>query len=380
MGSVGSLACFVIAQSRSELSFMHFMMEEALVGAVTLAASVAVVRHGHALTSFRSRLSLKEAQSVHSRPVPRLGGLAVFCSVVLSTLLVNPQLTANYAMFVIGMLPLIFVGLYEDIIGPTKAMWRVFAIALSCIFVILALGVWLPRSGLVWLDPWIAGYVGIVITVLLVIGVCNSFNLIDGLNGLSTGVALAAFFALHEISQRIGFEIMSDLTMMYVVSLAIVLFFNFPIARLFLGDSGAYLLGFILAWFAISILIKDSSVSPWVFLLILAYPITELLFTISRRLFCLISPLRADKHHLHHYVFRALSEVEALRNGKNFHNALASLCIVPLAVTPMFYAVKVYNKPDAILIAYGFFLLAYLIQYFALKRYLKKPITELKTV
>jgi UDP-GlcNAc:undecaprenyl-phosphate/decaprenyl-phosphate GlcNAc-1-phosphate transferase len=348
---------------------MKLDFADLLVFSICFAVCQILVWNQKTIGKQRSVRSMRQKQALHSIPVPRLGGVAIFSSVLVTTLFVSPQLTEAYAMFVIALIPLVAAGVYEDMVRPIVARWRLSAIALSCLFVIAALEVWLPRTGIAVLDPWMAGPVGLALTVLVVTGITNAFNMIDGLNGLSAGVSFCAFGAIAAISVQIGFGNMIHLSMMYVFAIAAFLIFNFPLGRLYLGDSGAYLLGFILAWFSISVLLKSDTVSPWAFFLIFSYPILEMLISIFRRVLQNRSAFSADTEHFHHLVFRKVQSSHFLRHHAKWHNPLTTLVIVPFAVLPMFLGVVFFDNAAYLLVSSLCVSMGYVVSYLLLRRY-----------
>jgi UDP-GlcNAc:undecaprenyl-phosphate/decaprenyl-phosphate GlcNAc-1-phosphate transferase len=339
---------------------MHLHLHEIVVFVTCLVSCLVVVRNSRTLSPHRDLRALRQAQAIHVDRIPRLGGIAIFSSVLVTTLLVSAQLTPAYAMFVLGLMPLVAMGLYEDMGRPTKPVWRLGAIVLSSAFIIAALGVWLPRSGIPAIEPLMGGVFGAILTVAVVAGVTNAFNMIDGLNGLCSGIALSAFIAINTISVDIRYENMIHLSMMYIVAIVAFMLFNFPVARLYLGDTGAYLLGFILSWFAISVLLNDASVSPWAFFLIFGYPATDMLFSIARRIARGRSPFSPDAEHFHHLVLRIIRSTPAFERLRKWHNPIATLVVLPLAVAPMMYATEFHSVPAALFAAAAVVVLSYL--------------------
>lgn len=345
---------------------------DALVFSICLLVCLIIVRNRTAFGAQRALRSLRQKQAIHDVPVPRLGGIAIFSSVMISTLFVNPQLTAAYALFVVALIPLVAAGVYEDLVRPIAARWRLTAIALSCLFVISALKVWLPRVGIPILEPWMAGPIGIALTVLIVTGITNAFNMIDGLNGLSGGVSFCAFAAIGAISVSVGYANMIHLSGMYACAIGAFLVFNFPLGRLYLGDTGAYLLGFILSWFAISVLLNAQMVSPWAFFLIFSYPILEMLFSIVRRVLQGRSSFSADMEHLHHLVYRRVQSSHFLRRYAKWQNPISTLVLLPFAVVPMFLGVRFFDEPKTLLILSVCVTTAYVGGYLILREYDKQ--------
>ena len=141
--------------------------------------------------------------------------------------------------------------------------------------------------------------ISVLFTCFAISGLTNAFNILDGLNGLSAGVFLICQSSLGFIAYQTGD---SDLAITFFViacSIGGFLLINFPFGKIFMGDGGAYLIGFILAWSAILTSSRNPSVSPWACFLTCAYPIFEVLFSIGRRFKNKRSIKQADYLHLH---------------------------------------------------------------------------------
>jgi UDP-N-acetylmuramyl pentapeptide phosphotransferase/UDP-N-acetylglucosamine-1-phosphate transferase len=204
--------------------------------------------------------------------------------------------------------------------------------------------------------------------------------LIDGLNGLCSGICLCAFLAISSLSESIGYETMFHLSMMYVAGISAFLIFNFPFARLFLGDSGAYLLGFILSWFSIAVMLHSDSVSPWAFFLIFSYPIVDMLVSIIRRVAVGRSPFSPDAGHFHHLVLNAVGSIKFLDKHHRFHNPLATLAVLPVAVYPMVIGVVYYDNVQVLLLSSVGVVLIYCILFVLLRELRRRQQRDVENI
>jgi UDP-N-acetylmuramyl pentapeptide phosphotransferase/UDP-N-acetylglucosamine-1-phosphate transferase len=315
----------------------------------------------------RARFSLSERHAIHHNSVPRTGGVAICAAVFVSAFFADYSLRVAYLNFVISMIPIMVVAVYEDLIAPTRALVRMLAITTSTILAIMLLDFWLPRIGIPALNPYMSGIFGIACTILIVSGVTNAFNIIDGLNGLCGGVAASAFVALFFVAVKVGFDSLADISMMFVISILTVLGFNFPKARLYFGDTGSYLFGFILSWFGIAILIHSTNVIELTFLMISAFPLTEMIFTILRRAWTGQRVAEPDSDHFHHLVMGIVSRSPIFACFAGWHNPIATVLILPFAILPMYYAVQ--NFDDRLMLSVGYLVYssAYAILYWAMK-------------
>ena len=316
----------------------------------------------------RAIVDAKAVQRAHTGTVPRLGGVAlIFCLLIYPLLLNLFGLQAvNGIWLVITAIPIFLYGLVEDIgflISPRK---RILGAVLSGLSAILYFGVWIKSTSIPGLD-WLLGFapIGLFFTLFAVAGVCNSFNLIDGLNGLSSYVAISAAISLAIIALQVGYLDLS-IFMIFVVSSTFGFFlFNFPLGRVFLGDSGAYMLGHVLVWSAILLINFDSQVSPFAVLLVFFWPVADTGLAIWRRGILENAATRPDRLHFHQLAMRFI-EIKVFGRGKRaFSNPIATLLIIPLITTPQILGVSFASNTPLLaifsLIMVILFVLTYLI-------------------
>jgi UDP-GlcNAc:undecaprenyl-phosphate GlcNAc-1-phosphate transferase len=246
----------------------------------------------------------------HRLPTPRLGGVAVFGSVMLALMLlplvdnsITQQLAVQWqgAVAVLTSSTLVFLfGVYDDLMGAS-AKWKFVAQAAAAVLLYYLGGrveaVTVPFVGSFALPP----VLGFAVTLVWVVGISNAFNLIDGLDGLATGASLFAALVM------LGVSLVNGHTLVTVVSIALVgaligfLRYNFNPASIFLGDSGSLLIGFLLAALSVTGTQKASTaVAIAIPFLAFALPVTDTGFTLARR-FVGGKPLfEGDREHIHH--------------------------------------------------------------------------------
>ena len=243
----------------------------------------------------------------HELPIPRLGGVAVFLSVlivagagaVLDESAHVSVLLPFIASIAIGATILFVTGLVDDIVG-VRPLVKLVAQSAAAIIVYYA-GF---RLDVIMLTPGhqlTLGFLGLPVTILWVVGLSNAFNLVDGADGLAGGVAAVAL-----ISTAISAAIVHDPTVLWC-SLALLgamlgfLRFNFPPARIFLGDSGSLVVGFLLAVLTVKgASRRDGSVYALAPIFALSYPLLDTGISMLRR-WLRGEPLsRADGRHIHH--------------------------------------------------------------------------------
>ncbi|PRY71832.1 UDP-N-acetylmuramyl pentapeptide phosphotransferase/UDP-N-acetylglucosamine-1-phosphate transferase [Marivita geojedonensis] len=325
---------------------VFFPPEFLILTCLSLALSaLLVVLAKHAKLPMDRRQDLTATQAMHETPTPRLGGVAIFSAVILSGALAPAAVSDPYRDFILATAILFLVGLLEDLgvsISPRK---RLLACAAASLAAIWLLGVWLPRLGIpgvdTYMDLWL---VGVPMTLLVTTGVANGFNLIDGVNGLASLAAMAAAVALAVISHGIGYEIMVSLALMLAAAIFGLFLLNFPFGLIFLGDAGAYTLGFVLSWFGISVLLNAPEVSPWAILLTVFWPLADTLLAIVRRKQRQKDSLAPDRLHVHQLVMRTL-EIHVLgRGNRRLANPLSTVVLAPFVLAPPMVAVFVWDQ------------------------------------
>ena len=133
-------------------------------------------------------------------------------------------------------------------------------------------GVWLKNIGVPGIDTLLnIAPIGIVFTVFATVGVVNAFNLIDGLNGLSSYMSISIALSLSLVAFKVGNIQIAIFLVLLIPAVLGFMVFNFPLGKIFLGDGGAYLLGHLLVWSAVLLVANNNLISPFSILLIFLY-------------------------------------------------------------------------------------------------------------
>ena len=240
---------------------------------------------------------------VHERIVPKLGGLALFFGIIIPALALV-DFSNEMRGLLLGATVATAVGAIDDFRG--LVWWEKLAGQIGAAAIPVASGIWidhftLPFVGVHELSPW----VGKPLTVLWIVGIMNMVNFLDGLDGLAAGVCSisGATFAVIELS--LGKPQAAIISAIVFGACLGFLRHNFYPARIFMGDSGAMLLGFVLATVAVEGLLKTAATVALFFpLLVLAVPIFDTGFVVARRL-KYGQPITApDREHLHYRFLR----------------------------------------------------------------------------
>lgn len=300
--------------------------------------------------SRRGLIDETAVQSAHSGFVPRVGGLAIYISI----LLLIPLLSLGFipislildlnakdlTLLILSSAPVFFVGLAEDLGYAMSPKVRLIASALSSILVILFFRVWLSRLGIPGLDMLLIYVpIGIVFTIFASVGVVNAFNLIDGLNGLSSYVAISVACSLSIVAFNAGNTQMMVFLILISAPVLGFMVLNFPLGKIFLGDGGAYALGHLTVWSAIILVDSAREISPFAILLIFFWPVADTGLAIWRRWKLGTPADRPDRLHFHQLAMRFL-EIRFLgRDRRKIANPIATVILAPVISIPQILGV-----------------------------------------
>ncbi|MDB5884641.1 MAG: glycosyl transferase, family 4, partial [Polaromonas sp.] len=246
-------------------------------------------------------------QKFHTQPTPRVGGIAVAMGVGAGYMIVGPDKQALLGPLILAGIPAFGFGLLEDITKRVSVSTRLFA-TMGCGVLGWAMTGYSITNANVWGLDWLLSFVmiSVVFTAFAVGGIANAINIIDGFNGLSAGTVIIILLAFSVVTSALGDPNLTQVCLVLVGTMVGFLAVNWPMGKIFLGDGGAYFIGFALAWLAVLILVRNPEISAWCPLLACGYPILEVLFSIVRRRRRNLSPGEADRLHLHSLVKRRL--------------------------------------------------------------------------
>ena len=289
-------------------------------------------------------------QKFHRRAVPRLGGVGILVALALSAIYVFwwTPVGDQLALLVACGVPAFAYGMAEDITASIRPLKRLLAAALSGLLGALVLDAVVDRTNLVAVDSVLAwSIVAMPLTAFAVAGIANSVNIIDGFNGLAAMVCMMMFAAIGYVAYSVGDQFVLVAALCCMGALLGFFLWNFPLGLIFLGDGGAYFIGFMMAELAVLLVQNHPEVSPWFALLLFFYPTMETVFSIYRRKVLKGAPIASpDAWHLHSLIFRRM--LHAGRGVGRTHSnpvtslylwVLSSLAVIPAALfwdnTPM---------------------------------------------
>ena len=311
-------------------------------------------------------------QKFHCQPVPRVGGVGILTAMALCAVLVRLRIPPENQMvlLVVCALPAVVFGLAEDFTSSIRPRTRLLAAAFSAL-----LGAWLlqaviVRTGVDAVDSVLAwAIVSIPLTVFAVTGLAHAVNIIDGFNGLASMVCMMMFAALAYVAHSLGDQFVLLTALCSIGALFGFFFLNFPKGRIFLGDGGAYLMGFVLAELAVVLVHRHPTVSPWFAVLLFFYPAMETVFSIYRRKVLKGAPIASpDAWHLHSLIFRRLLHA-GRGEGRAHSNPATSLYLWVLSSLAVLPAALFWDDTPALLLFCAAFVGVYLWLYQSIVRF-----------
>ena len=256
-----------------------------------------------------------EARRIHTHPIPRMGGMAIFLGFLLSVVLFA-EISKPVQGILIGSIIIVAAGILDDIIS---LRWWVKLIA-QFVAAIIAVAHGVMIEGIMNPNVFAAentlliGYLSIPVTVIWIVGVTNAVNLIDGLDGLACGVSAISSVTMLTVALMVAEPNIAVLLAALAGGCLGFIPYNFNPAKIFMGDTGALLLGYVLATVSIIGLFKFYAVMTFLVpVMALALPLFDTIFAIIRRVLKGQSPMAPDRGHLHHRLIdHGLSQKQAV--------------------------------------------------------------------
>ena len=292
-------------------------------------SALALCHAGHAFSFGYDRA--EGVQKFHVKPTSRLGGIAIALGLcagagALALLAPNSDATVHTLWFLLASAPVWLGGLLEDLthrVGPTT---RLVLATVSAVWLYGALGVAVTRTD-VWPVDLILLIPGAVLstTLLVVAGFTHAVNIIDGFHGLACGLGLITVSGLSFMAWRVGDLMILQMCLLSLASMLGFFVFNWPSGGIFLGDAGAYLIGFWVVELGLLLTMRNPSISPMAPVVAGILPLIETLFSMYRRKIIRQHPVNhPDGLHLHTLVYRRLlfnPQVHLTPTQKNTANA-----------------------------------------------------------
>lgn len=251
-------------------------------------------------------MDIPNERSVHKKPTPLLGGIAIFLSFLFGFILFGNQNPLMISILIASFL-ILLLGIFDDI-KPIKARYKFIIHILVALIVVFYGGLKLTHVDIFGLSlnfKWMSPYV----TILIIVGIINAVNLIDGLDGLCAGISSIYFLTIGVIALILNKFNGLDIILSFIMlgSTLGFLVFNFPPAKIFMGDTGSTFLGLMISIIMLLGFKTVTLTSLLIPLVLLILPITDTLFAIIRRALNKKPIGQADKEHIHHQLLKHLS-------------------------------------------------------------------------
>ena len=331
--------------------------------------SILIIISGRIHIRYSSRgLHEIEVQRSHVGYTPRIGGVSILVGCVYAWYN-SDNFSSNYLGYVIlSGIPVLIFGLLDDLHFKVRPIYRLIGASISSIVAIILLKTWLNRVDVLIIDQlFLFSPFAILFTIFATTGVSHSFNVIDGLNGLSLGISLSTSFFLTVIAWITADALVVLLCLVFFLSTLGLFLLNFPWGKIFLGDGGAYFQGHCLSWVAILLLVRNPEISAWSILLIFFWPVVETVFSIYRRLYKKKPASIADREHFHQLVFDKIRNFKFFQDNSTFANSFSTFLILPAFITPSLLALVFYNVTMNAAIVFLVLLALYIFTYYRMK-------------
>ena len=244
----------------------------------------------------------KDARRMHDHPIPRLGGLAIFLAFLVTALIFIPLDKAKQGML-LGAVIIVILGIFDDIHALPAKLKFVVQIVAALVATLMGNRIEVLTNPNIFGDSpiWELGWLSIPVTVIWIVAITNAVNLIDGLDGLACGVSTISSLTMLAIALLVSNTNVAMVMAALVGACIGFLPYNFNPAKIFMGDTGATFLGFIMATMSVQGMFKMYNLISFVVpFLILGLPIFDVCFAVIRRISKGQSPMAPDRSHVHH--------------------------------------------------------------------------------
>lgn len=353
------------ARSSGKKSYKMSAIIWAIFGAFLLSfgSALVIIKYATRTGKMLDKDAIKKPQKMHFGDIPRAGGVGIFvgfCAfiAILSTL---GEIEKEYIYLLIPATLIFFSGFWEDLNNSISPKMRLFLQTIGSVCAILLfqnciitdIGFALPYG------------FGVIFTLFCIVGVVNAINIIDGFNGLASGCVILMMTSITIVAHLTGHNDIFYIALIIISATLGFFVLNFPRGRIFLGDGGAYFMGFLLAFLLViltqdsSNIIADKSVSAYYGLCVMIYPVFEVLFSIWRRKRRRLSAMSADKLHLHTLIFKRVT-----------HSSIKTSMLLwaintPFIFTPIFF----YNNITILVALIIVFIAIYIFLYLKIIRF-----------
>lgn len=311
-------------------------------------------------------------QKVHQAATPRVGGIGITCGLLASFCSLYPSaLSLLLITSLWAALPAFSAGLLEDLSKRVGPLPRLIAAMASGVVAVGLSGVAMQDTGLPPLDAALRFLpFAVLFTGFAVGGVVNAINMIDGLHGVASGVCVILLAALGAIAAELNDTVLRDFCGIVIAAILGFFLVNWPAGKIFLGDGGAYLLGFFVAWASVLLAMRHPEVHGWTAVMVCTYPLWEVGFSMWRRFrYGFAHMAKADRRHLHHLLHRRLVRRLFPSLPIRYRNAATAPIVWALAAFPALWAVVFSTNTPMLVVGFGLTVVGYVVVYGRLSRF-----------
>ncbi len=338
---------------------------------ISFLISFLIIKYGHLHQKFSYDHDLTGVQKFHTESTPRIGGVSLLIGLFFGFFIIESS--SLPLLILISLLPVLIIGLSEDITKSIPPSIRLVFSFFTAIIAIILLDISLPNIGWEWFDLNILNIkvLSTLITIIMIAGVSHSTNIIDGFNGLLLGYSQIVLFVLLWVAIQTEDSLIVSIVLSSIGSIAGIFLFNFPKAKIFTGDGGAYLIGALMSIICLMLVNRNDEVSPWFALLIMSYPVFETFFSIYRKKFLRnISPGVPDGIHLHMLKYKRVAPLLMGKRNRDYKRNAISSVLIWIFITPSILPALFWWNNNLIMIcSIILFCIYYLWVYFSIIRF-----------
>jgi UDP-N-acetylmuramyl pentapeptide phosphotransferase/UDP-N-acetylglucosamine-1-phosphate transferase len=332
-----------------------------LVTTFVLSILVVLTTRWHGFLSFDESSGV---QKVHVHPTPRVGGLPMVLGLLAAVMVLPSDIREKIWPWLLAGSPAFAFGLAEDLTKRVSVITRLLATMASGVLAWVLTGYALSSVNVFGLD-WLLQItaVSVVFTAFAVGGMANAVNIIDGLNGLASSMVLWALLGIAALAATLGDVLLAKTCLLLAACVVGFFVVNWPLGKLFLGDGGSYFLGFALSWACVLLVERHDEVSAFALLLLCIHPISEVMYSVYRRMLLQQNPGHADSLHFHSLVKRLVMRRLLPHSSTTIGNSVSGLLVGSMSLLPAVLVQLVYSSTVASLAALLVLGLGYLWMY-----------------
>lgn len=289
-------------------------------------------------------------QRVHEGEVPRIGGPLIYIVLIIfSYLNFNLSLSQSLELMLLSALPIMIITSKEDIFHNVSFKTRLIALIISCFLLLNLVVDSFPVVNHIPLISNLFSYplFSFCFFIICLVALANGCNFIDGMNGLLGFFLLGCLVSCLQLTYIVNDQLMAQYILVYAVCIILFLLLNFPLGKVFMGDSGAYLMALLIGVWAIIFFSIHDAISSWNAGFIFFYPIIEGAYSVIRKLVQKKSPFYPDREHLHLKIFDILNTA---LNKPRLANNLTTIFLAVFWLTPPLILPWVYDNQVLIVV------------------------------